>query len=441
VSPQARVGAATLLGLVLIVVTLTLLRGGLALRQRGYELTVRFGDAAGLNEGTPVRMAGVAVGQVRAITLVENKANVTVAMRPDVRVPQGSHFLIATTGFLGDRYLSITPGPINAPPIPEGTVVQGDEPFSLEGLEKRAVELGDRLEVLIENLNRFAGDPKVQANLKQILQNANEITTTIGRTALVFEQTVHGIQRLVDVDAAAAATDLRHVAQRLAEASDQMQAFLQATTGDGELSRNVRATAASAREASERIARMAADLQGLINSENVGKARETIADAREIARDVRAAAHRASGIIERVDRLVPSDLPSPSSFVRLDYEVWYAGQRAGHGLDVTLFPIAPRFYQLGLHDIGMTNGFVLQIGQRLNDSLAVRAGIFESQVGVGLDYRVGEPFWVNLDVYNLNQLTFDALGRYQVAPNWRIALGGKNLFRQPVIFFGVGATY
>ncbi len=440
-SPQSRVGLATILGLVLVVVTLTLIRGGIGLRQRGYELAVRFTNAAGLNEGTPVRMAGVAVGQVKAISLVDNQAQVTFTVRPDVRIPQGSHFVVASTGFLGDQYLSISPGPRDAPPIPEGTVLQGDEPFTLEGLEKRATEIADRVEKLIDNLNRLAGDPEIQANFKQVLRNANEMTTVVQRTALTVEQTMRQVQRLVDVDAAAAATDLRRMAHTMAETADRLQVFLDTTTGDGALARDVRATAASAREASERIARMAADLQGLINSENVGKARATVEDAREIAREIRVAAHRANAVLERVDRLVPSDLLTPSSVFRLDYEVWYAGQRAGHGLDVTLFPQAPRFFRLGLHDIGMTNGFVLQVGQRLDDGLAVRAGIFESQVGVGVDYRLTEPFWMNFDLYNLNQLTLDAVGRYQVAPNWRIALGGKNLFRQPIVFFGVGANY
>ncbi len=439
-SPQARVGLATLLGLVLVVVTVALLRG-IGLRPRGYELTVRFTNAAGLNEGTPVRMAGVAVGQVRAISLVDNQAQVKITVRPDVRIPQGSHFVVASTGFLGDQFLSITPGPRDAPPIPEGALLQGDEPFTLEALERRATEIADRVERLIDNFNRLAGDPEIQANFKQILRNANEMTTVVRQVALTVDQTLRHVQRLVDVDAAAAATDLRRMAHTMAETADQLQVFLGTTTGDGALARDVRATAASAREASERIARMAADLQGLINSENVGKAREAVEDAREIAREVRVASRRANTLLERVDRLVPSDLPTPSSIFRLDYEVWYAGQRAGHGLDVTLFPQAPRFFRFGLHDIGMTNGFVLQIGQRLDDGLAVRAGIFESQVGVGLDYRLMEPFWMNFDLYNLNQLTLDAVGRYQVAPNWRIAVGGKNLFRQPVVFFGVGANY
>lgn len=449
-SPQARVGLVSLVALALVLAGLTALRGGLHLRQREYELTIRFRNAAGATVGTPVRMAGVGIGEVKSVVLEPktNQAAVTIAVRPaDIPqgIPQGSHFAVTTTGFLGDQFISVIPGPPDAPKIPEGTRegLQGDESITLEALEQRVTDVAERIEKLVDNLNRLAGDPEVQGDLKALLRNTNEVTTIVRKAAVAIEQTTHQVQRLIDTDVAIVVADLRRMSRVMAGTAEQLQGFVETTTGDGVLARDLRATAASAREASERIARMAADLQGLINSENVGKAREIVEDTRETAREVRVVVHRANTVLERVDRLVPSDLQVPSldTLARLDYEVWYAGQRAGHGIDVTLLPQAPRFYRLGLHDIGASNGFVFQIGQRLDEGVAARAGIFESQVGVGLDYRVLEPLWLNLDLYNLNQVTLDVAGRYQVAPNWRIALGGKSLLRQPIVFFGVGINY
>ncbi len=443
-SPQARVGLLTLVAAILVVATVVILRGGEFLRRPGYELTILFNDAAGVDVGTPVRMAGVAVGRVRAVRLAPtNQAQVTISVNSDVRIPQGSSFVVTMAGLVGDRFIAIIPGPQGAPEIPPETTVHGEERLTIEGLAKRFEGVADRVEKLVDNLNSLVADPEMRESLRQALRNASEASGIALQTAAAVEQTTRRFQTLMNTDVTAAANDLRQMSRILVDTASRVQAFIDSASGDGATARDLRETAASLRQASERIAQMATDLQGLINPQNVGKAREMVDDARETIREARTVVHRANTVIERVDRIIPSELRIPSlrSLFRLDYEVWYANQRAGHQLDLSLLPEAERFYRLGLHDIGATNGIVLQAGQRFSPPLAGRAGIFESQVGVGVDYGIFDPFLLSIDLYNLNQLTLDAVGRYQVNPNWGITLGGKNLFRQPYILFGIGTNY
>lgn len=443
-SPQARVGLVSLLAFILAVATVVFLRGGGLFHRPEYELAVSFTDVTGVDLGTPVRVSGVVVGRVRGISLAPNyQGRLKLGIDEGVQIPQGSRFFIATAGIVGDRSIEIAPGPPTATPIPPGAELQGAEPVSIERLATRFQEVATRVETLVDNINGLVTDPEMRANLREALRNANEATLIARRAALTVEETTRQVQTLINTDARQIVHDLRQMAHNLVETSSQVQSFIETTSGDGALARDIKATASSLRDASERIARMAADLQGLINQENVGKAREIVNEARETVRDVRTIVQRANTVLERVDRLIPSDLRLPSlrSLIRLDYEVWYSGQRAGHDLDLSVLPDSDRFYRLGLHNIGATNGIVLQVGERLTPTLAARAGIFESQVGVGLDYRLLDPLSVSLDLYNLNQFTLDATGRYQVAPNWRITLGGKDLLRQPAFLFGIGANY
>ncbi len=125
----------------------------------------------------------------------------------------------------------------------------------------------------------------------------------------------------------------------------------------------------------------------------------------------------------------------------LTYDVSYDGRRGAHGMDVTLLPSGDRFYRFGVHDIGATSGLVLQAGSRLNSTLWWRGGIYESQLGLGLDYRPGGPLTVALDVYNLNTVTVDARLRYQLNRQWGLILGGTNLLRAPGFVFGLGSTF
>ena len=46
-----------------------------------------------------------------------------------------------------------------------------------------------------------------------------------------------------------------------------------------------------------------------------------------------------------------------------------------------------------------------------------------------------------LDAYNLNLPTMDARIRCQVSPRWGVTLGGRNLFRDPGVIFGLGTSF
>ncbi|MFY8105593.1 MAG: outer membrane lipid asymmetry maintenance protein MlaD [Elstera sp.] len=77
-----------------------------------YELSARFDRADGLAIGTDVRVSGIKVGSVTAITLDPATffAQVRFALRSDVKLPEDTVAEIAAEGLLGGRYLNISPG-------------------------------------------------------------------------------------------------------------------------------------------------------------------------------------------------------------------------------------------------------------------------------------------------------------------------------------------
>jgi phospholipid/cholesterol/gamma-HCH transport system substrate-binding protein len=79
---------------------------------RAYELTAKFRKADGVGVGGDVRIAGVKVGAVRAMSLDPEtfEARVTLAVSEDVRVPDDSAAIIATDGLLGGAHVAIQPG-------------------------------------------------------------------------------------------------------------------------------------------------------------------------------------------------------------------------------------------------------------------------------------------------------------------------------------------
>jgi phospholipid/cholesterol/gamma-HCH transport system substrate-binding protein len=85
--------------------------GGLTIvpRER-YRITARFSDVGDLKAGAPVKVAGVTVGEVVSIELVDYFGQATLAIDRKVGLPRDTIASVATAGLLGDAYLSLSPG-------------------------------------------------------------------------------------------------------------------------------------------------------------------------------------------------------------------------------------------------------------------------------------------------------------------------------------------
>ncbi|MBW2384904.1 MAG: outer membrane lipid asymmetry maintenance protein MlaD [Deltaproteobacteria bacterium] len=105
------VGVFVLIGLMAIG-WLSLRIGGLSLsREGGLVLFATFDDVGGLSRRSPVRIAGVRVGQVDSIELDEDlRARVVIDVQPDLELSIDTAAAIRTSGLLGDQFMSLEPG-------------------------------------------------------------------------------------------------------------------------------------------------------------------------------------------------------------------------------------------------------------------------------------------------------------------------------------------
>jgi phospholipid/cholesterol/gamma-HCH transport system substrate-binding protein len=86
--------------------------GGLSIRGgEGIELFAVFDDIGGLSHRSPVKIAGVKVGQVSSIELDEDlRARVGLSLDASLEVPIDSSASIRTAGLLGDQFISLEAG-------------------------------------------------------------------------------------------------------------------------------------------------------------------------------------------------------------------------------------------------------------------------------------------------------------------------------------------
>lgn len=81
--------------------------------ERSYSVKAEFENIGNLKVRSPVRMAGVKIGEISDITLNNNTFRALVTMKIGIehnKIPTDSSARILTAGLLGSNYISITPG-------------------------------------------------------------------------------------------------------------------------------------------------------------------------------------------------------------------------------------------------------------------------------------------------------------------------------------------
>ncbi len=106
---EAKVGLLVFVGSV-ILLYMTLVVGKYQFgTEKGYLLSAVFESVAGLDEKAAVRMAGVKIGTVERVELVDSHAKVVMRIHRDVQIKRGSQAAIKTEGLLGDKFVEIVP--------------------------------------------------------------------------------------------------------------------------------------------------------------------------------------------------------------------------------------------------------------------------------------------------------------------------------------------
>lgn len=104
------VGIFALVGVSCLAYLATGIAGMSVLRTGFYDVTAEFDNISGLENGAPVEIAGVPIGEVRSIELKDTMAFVHMSIRDGVPLRADDIASIRTKGIIGDRYIRISPG-------------------------------------------------------------------------------------------------------------------------------------------------------------------------------------------------------------------------------------------------------------------------------------------------------------------------------------------
>ena len=106
-----------------------------------YTVRARFISISGLKEGASVEIAGVQVGKVTDIDLDHEDYEAVVEMAIDRGVDLQEDVIasVRTSGIIGDRYISLTPGGAEEVIGPEGEIFETESAINLEELVSKYI--------------------------------------------------------------------------------------------------------------------------------------------------------------------------------------------------------------------------------------------------------------------------------------------------------------
>jgi len=153
-SLETRLGIFVILVAVAALVIIETL-GGMESFRGGYRLNALFDTVQDLKAGNSVKMAGVEVGRVEKITLVGDKAKVTMKLHSGVVVKTDSKAVVKFTGLMGQNFISIEFGSPDAPALQDNQMITTAEQPDLNAIMAKL----DKAATGIENFGKsFTGD-------------------------------------------------------------------------------------------------------------------------------------------------------------------------------------------------------------------------------------------------------------------------------------------
>ena len=166
-------------GIALFIIAIFYIGSQANLFTKTFDVYTIFQNVSGLSQGSSVQFAGINVGTIKSIEIIEsNKVKVNISIVSDVKkfIKKDSDATINSDGLVGNKILVISSGSINASSIEPGDSLHSVQPVSF----------GD----IINNLNETTKEAEgITRSLGSIMQKVNDGEGTLGK--LVNESSIY----------------------------------------------------------------------------------------------------------------------------------------------------------------------------------------------------------------------------------------------------------
>jgi phospholipid/cholesterol/gamma-HCH transport system substrate-binding protein len=159
---ELKVGVFIMIGIAILFIIVFSI-GDINLVKKGYRIKVDFNFVDGIGSSAPVRVSGVGVGQIDGLKLYydekekKTKAQLNAWVRDGVKIEEDAVATISTLGFMGEKYMEISPGTSGKRFLKDGDLLVGRDPVSMAKVFENLSALTDSVKVIVDRLKNGEG--------------------------------------------------------------------------------------------------------------------------------------------------------------------------------------------------------------------------------------------------------------------------------------------
>lgn len=210
-SQKTKIGLFTFIGLLVIVAAVFFIGNKKNLFSATFKLTGQFNNVNGLQVGNNVRFAGINVGVVNDIDIVnDTTVKVTLTINDDLKkfIKKDARMSIGSDGLMGDKLVILMPGGANtAATVNDGDQIKAVNPVDMDKIVAKFTKIADNAGSLIDNLSQIMAKVNHgQGSLGRLLNNdkmAREMESTVTQAKATIKN-VHKTTTTLNEDLKAA---------------------------------------------------------------------------------------------------------------------------------------------------------------------------------------------------------------------------------------------
>lgn len=199
---------------------------------------VKVMNAAGVEEGAPVKLGGVRVGKVLKVTLPASPGepiSLTIGVKKGTAIYRGTKASIAQVGFVGDLYLLLSLGKKTGERFNVGDTIPSEEQVQFAVLMARLDTISQTVDGLLKDVSAIFSDEN-KKEIKNILKNTNtaivtgtssmdKVVTTLKGTTTKLEHVLNEVENLVGDNKAEVAQLIKRARESIEKAGKMIESI------------------------------------------------------------------------------------------------------------------------------------------------------------------------------------------------------------------------
>ena len=405
----------------------------------GYLVYVIMNDASGIVKRSQVRVAGIPIGSIEDIRLVEGQGRVDIRVQPDIALYEDAQATKATRNLLGEYFVSITPGTRGRRQLKDGDQIMTVAPSATpDDVLQNMSRIAQTVERITSALEASVGSEESQQNMRDTLANLAQVTEALNQTVDENRESIRNILAGVEAVTAQGQGDAIAILDNVRVVSEELKRLMAGTeSGEPGARERVNSLVDRVNASTDNLEKTMANLES-----TTGRIERGEGTLGRLTKDEKLI-DEIEGVAENVSNLV-SSLSQLRTIVSLRTDYQFRAQTTKAFVELRLQPREDKFYSIeivndprGLTRIEQVNvsttnpnepnqyqeirsvtsnalRFSLQFAQRFGPFVG-RFGLKESTGGVGLDVLLlDDAFELRQDLFGFGEV---------VRPRWRVSLG------------------